>query len=115
MLNLGYREDIVEKVKTISDLSLIFKTHRNRAAHFLLDQKEKYPPLHLSDGYEYFDYSIGGAVLLHYGHKATIELLKYFNENLEFELLRGSILPVISNRHQFRVIVQNYKEDNIQQ
>lgn len=113
LLQLGYREEIAREIKTVSNLCHKFTTHRNRVAHFLLDKKEKYPPLHLSDGYAYFDYSVVGAVLLYYGHQAVIELLKYFNENLEFALLRGSVLPMVSNRHQFRVIAQSASEANV--
>lgn len=114
LLQLGYREEVAKEIKTISNLYHKFTTHRNRVAHFLLDKKEKYPPLHLSDGYAYFEYSVGGAVLLYYGHQAVIALLKYFNEHLEFALHKGSILPMVSNRHQFRVIAQSAREDNVQ-
>jgi hypothetical protein len=104
LLQLGYRTDIVEKITNLTDMFQLLTSHRNRVAHFLLDKKEKTPPLQLSDGYSYFEYSVGGAVLLYYGHRALIELLLFYNSHLDFRLKRGSVLPMVANRDRFRVI-----------
>jgi hypothetical protein len=104
LLQLGYREDIVGKIANLTDMFQLLTSHRNRVAHFLLDKKEKAPPLHLSDGYSYFEYSVGGAVLLYYGHRALIDLLLFYNSHLDFRLKRGSVLPMVANRDRFRVI-----------
>ena len=112
---IGFKEEVAREIRSLSSLYDKLTIQRNRVVHFLLDRKgKKHPPLHLSDGYAYFEYSVGGAVLLYYGHQAVIDLLKYFNEHLEFALLKGSVLPMVSNRHQFRVIAQSVREGNVQ-
>jgi hypothetical protein len=114
LIDLGYRKEFVDKITNLTDLFNNLTNHRNRVAHFLLDKKEKSPPLHLSDGRSYFEYSVGGAILLYYGHRALIDLLLFFNNNLDFKLHRGSVLPMVANRDRFRVIA-SADEDDVQQ
>lgn len=104
--DLGFQPKMLSDVVNVDDLHKKLRVHRNRVSHFLLDRKkdETYPPLHLSDGHSYLDFSMAGSALLHYAHRTIAELSSFFHQHLESPLARGSILPLKEQRSRFRVL-----------
>jgi hypothetical protein len=92
ILGVGLNESFINGVRTINDLWKKFTDLRNTIAHFFLNDNDA--PLHFSDGYTYYEYSLAGAVLLYHANIAFSELTRFFNEKLSSQLARGRILPM---------------------
>ena len=89
---LGFKDDFIKGIKTVNDLRGKLTEMRNRIAHFLT--KSDSVPVNTSDGFNYYEYALGGAVLLQYSHEALIELKKFFSTYLQPKMQRGEILPM---------------------
>jgi len=98
---LGFDDVFLNGLKTVNDLYAKFTDHRNRIAHFLL--KGERNAISLSHGKIYYEYALGGAVLLHYAHTALSGLVQLFNQHLFDKISVGSILPLPSNRNAFMI------------
>jgi len=71
---------------------------RTAAAHFLLKGSG---PLSLSDGPSYHTYSVIGAILLHYAHRAFLDLHRYTGQHFGERLRMGSIMAALQYRERF--------------
>lgn len=58
-------------------------------------------PISLSDGPTYQNYSLAGAILLHYSHAAFQDLSQCIPLELSNKLQRGSILPMAERKMDF--------------
>lgn len=86
----------------LSELQSKLKLLRNRVAHFLLDGEGELP-LHVSDGESQQTYSAAAATLLICSVEGLRTLDSYFRDHLRPLLSRGSVLPKIQQRDQFRL------------
>jgi len=89
---LGFKDDFIKGIKTVNDLRGKLTEMRNRIAHFLT--KSDSVPVNTSDGFNYYEYALGGAVLLQYSHEALVELKKFYSTYLRPRMQRGEILPM---------------------
>lgn len=94
----GIHESILSTVKNAEDFWKKSAELRHGAAHFLLEGQG---PLSLSDGPSYHEYSVVGAVLLHYANMAFRELHGYTAKHFGSQLTLGSILATVENRDLF--------------
>jgi hypothetical protein len=102
---LGFPEEARDGIRKVSDLHGKLTDLRNQVAHFLLTREGSQAPLDVSDGHTYLVFSIAGAALLHYGFLTMRELSAYYQQNLNAQLSRGSVLPLPEQRSRFRVVV----------
>lgn len=107
MFNLGFSENLREKVRIFDDLIKELKQLRNAVSHFLLNRSKSYP-LDLSNGSNYRVYASASALLLHYSHEAINDLRIFFNQKISSHLFRGSILAEVENRDSFILKAENY-------
>lgn len=95
----GFRDDFLAGIKNAEDFWKKTTEMRNGAAHFLLDDADG--PVSISDGGVYHQYSLAGAVLLHYSHLAFRDLYQYTSQHFGDKLQRGSVLPLKERRDEF--------------
>lgn len=96
---IGFKDDFLENVKTVNDLSGKLRALRTSVAHFLNDSIGQ--PLLFSSGHNFFEFSLSGSVLLHYAHIAVSELAIFFGRELETKINIGMILPMKEQRDNF--------------
>lgn len=111
---LGFPKEARDGVRKVKDLHDRLTDLRNQVAHFLLIREGTQAPLDVSDGHTYLVFSIAGAALLHYGVLTMKELSTYYQQNLNAQLSRGSILPLLEHRSRFRVVVPPAEEGKAQ-
>ncbi|HEY3104640.1 MAG TPA: hypothetical protein VGJ69_13710 [Pyrinomonadaceae bacterium] len=88
--NLGFTEDFLRGIRSITDLQNSFRSARNAIAHFLITEGGG-SPLHVSNGEDYRFYAMAGAALLHYVNVAISALMLYFNREVYSHIARGTI------------------------
>lgn len=101
LTGLGFKPEFCEGIRTVHDLFGKLTKMRNGVAHFLLNNENQ--PLHLSDGNTYLECSAAAAATVHYSFETLRMFEAYFSEHLGGKLARGSILPMINQRAQFRI------------
>lgn len=106
LVALGFNEQFCEGLRTAGDLYAKLTDTRNRVAHFLLTKGGEQAPLNLSDGATYLEYSAAAVALLHYSIETLSGLSAYFRAHLDSKLLRGSVLPMIDQKSNYRVFVK---------
>ncbi len=95
----GIRDEFLAGLKNVDDFWKRTSELRNAAAHFLLDDADS--PMSLSDGATYQQYSLAGALLLHYSHLAFKTVSGSIPDDLGNRLTRGSISPDLSRKADF--------------
>lgn len=96
---VGFDIEKIGAVKNTNDLWQKLTILRNQVAHYFANEYDA--PIHISNGYTYFEYSLAASILLYYANITFSNLSKYFNLHLSPKILIGSILPLPDYRDKF--------------
>jgi hypothetical protein len=101
--DFGFSPDFTVGIASAKDLFEKLRKTRDAISHFLIKTDQGESHVYLADGAQLRHYSSCGAAMLYYSHKALEELRIFCSKNGIGMMSRGSILPMIHNRHQFIV------------
>jgi hypothetical protein len=112
LLSFGFDKDFITGVTCARDLFEKLRQTRDAISHFLIDTDDGESLVYLADGAQLRHYSMSGAAMLYYSHKALEDLRLFSTKGgIHFLGRGGMILPLPQNRDQFVVRAADYGLD----
>jgi hypothetical protein len=103
LLDFGFDPDFITGIASAKDLFEKLRQTRDAISHFLIKTPQGESHVYLADGAQLRHYSVSGAAMLYYSHKALEELQIFCSQNEIGMMSRAPILPMVQNRQQFIV------------